>query len=187
MPEEQTPARGFFSAAEFEELERNNLIAALEIAGWQVGGTGGAAEQLGMTAGKLRSRMKALDIRRPEPESLYVRVGGSRGIATFARDLFGRAVGHPVLGRFWEGRSTYGVLREEKLLVAFLSAVAGGPAHYVGRDMKPAHEHLHISKADWEIFETLLSQTLDALLVPDRERFEIIAFADSLRDEIVAT
>jgi hypothetical protein len=31
----------------------------------------------------------------------------------------------------------------------------------------------------------LLSQTLEVLLVPETERFEIIAFADSLRDEIV--
>jgi DNA-binding NtrC family response regulator/truncated hemoglobin YjbI len=185
MHEEQTPARGFLSASEFEELERNNLIAALEVASWQVGGAAGAAAKLGLTVGKLRSRMKALGIRRPELDSLYVRLGGNRGIATFARDLFGRAIGHPVLGRFWEGRSTYGVLREEKLLVAFLSAVAGGPAHYVGRDMKLAHQHLHISQVDWKIFEALLSQTLEALLVPETERFEIIAFADSLRDEIV--
>ncbi len=185
MHEEQIPARGFFSASEFEELERNNLIAALEIAGWHVGGAEGAAERLGVTAGKLRSRMKALGVHRPEPDSLYVRLGGSRGIATFTRDLFGRAVGHPVLGRFWEGRSTYGVLREEKLLVAYLSAVAGGPAHYVGRDMKAAHQHLHISTTDWKIFEALLSQTLEALLVPDTERGEIIAFAESLRGDII--
>ena len=99
--------------------------------------------------------------------------------------MFGRAVAHPVLGRFWKGRSTYGVLREEKLLVAYLSAAAGGPAHYVGRDMKLAHQHLNISRDDWEIFETILSTTLEALSVPDTERHDVIAFAESLRDEIV--
>jgi hemoglobin len=99
--------------------------------------------------------------------------------------LFGRAIAHPVLGRFWKGRSTYGVLREEKLLVAYLSAAAGGPAHYVGRDMKAAHQHLDISRADWEILETLLSTTFAALSVPETERREVIAFIESLRDEIV--
>ena len=166
LAEEHTPARGFFRVSEFEELERNNLVAALEIAGWHVAGTEGAAERLGLTVAKLRSRMKALDIRRPEPDSLYVRLGGSRGIATIARDLFGRAVAHPVLGRFWKGRSTYGVLREEKLLVAYVSAAAGGPAHYVGRDMKAAHQHLDISRADWEILETLLSDNVCGALGP---------------------
>jgi DNA-binding NtrC family response regulator len=185
LAEEHTPARGFFRAAEFEELERNNLIAALEIAGWHVAGREAAAERLGLTVAKLRARMKALAIRRPEPDSLYVRLGGSRGIATIARDLFGRAVAHPVLGRFWKGRSTYGVLREEKLLVAYVSAAAGGPAHYVGRDMKAAHQHLDISPADWEILETLWSTTSAALSVPETERREVLAFIESLRDEIV--
>jgi DNA-binding NtrC family response regulator len=185
LAEEQTPARGFFTASELEELERNNLVAALEIAGWHVAGPEGAAERLGLTVTKLRSRMKALAISRPTPDSLYVRLGGSRGIATIARDLFGRAIAHPVLGRFWKGRSTYGVLREEKLLVAYLSAAAGGPAHYVGRDMKAAHQHLDISRADWEILETLWSTTSAALSVPDTERREVMAFIESLRDEIV--
>jgi truncated hemoglobin YjbI len=185
LAEEHTPARGFFRASEFEGLERNNLIAALEIAGWHVAGREGAAERLGLTVAKLRSRMKALDIRRPESDSLYVRLGGSRGIATIARDLFGRAVAHPVLGRFWKGRSTYGVLREEKLLVAYISAAAGGPARYVGRDMQAAHQHLDISTADWEILETLWSTTSAVLSVPDTERREVLAFIESLRDEIV--
>jgi DNA-binding NtrC family response regulator/truncated hemoglobin YjbI len=185
LAEEHTPARGFFRAAEFEELERNNLVAALEIAGWHVAGREGAAAQLGLTGAKLRSRMRALAISRPKPDSLYVRLGGSRGIATIVRDLFGRAVAHPVLGRFWKGRSTYGVLREEKLLVAYLSAAAGGPAHYVGRDMKAAHQHLDISREDWELLETLLSTTFAALSVPETEQREVIAFIESLRDEIV--
>ena len=187
LAEEQTPARGFFTVSEFAELERNNLVAALEMAGWHVAGREGAAERLGLTVAKLRARMKALDIRRPASDSLYVRLGGSRGIATIARDLFGRAVAHPVLGRFWKGRSTYGVLREEKLLVAYLSAAAGGPAHYVGRDMQSAHQHLDISRTDWEILEILLSTTFAALAVRETERREVTAFVESLRDEIVKT
>ena len=155
------------------------------MAGWHVAGREGAAEGLGLTVAKLRARMKALDIIRPESDSLYVRLGGSRGIATIVRDLFGRAVAHPVLGRFWKGRSTYGVLREEKLLVAYLSAAAGGPAHYVGRDMTTAHQHLDISRADWEILETLLSITLAALSVPETEQHDVIVFVKSLQNEIV--
>ncbi len=185
LPEEQTPARGFFSAAEFEELERNNLIAALEAAAWRIAGTSGAATALGLTPSRLRSRMKALQIGRPETACLYVRLGGHRGIATFARDLFGRANAHPELGRFWRDRSTYGVLREEKLLVAYLSSVAGGPARYVGRDMKASHQHLGITAGDWDIFRDILKTTLEALSVPETERSEVAAFAESLRDDII--
>jgi transcriptional regulator with GAF, ATPase, and Fis domain len=185
LPLEQTPARGFFSAKEFEEFERNNLVAALESTGWQIAGPMGAASALGMGASRLRSRMKALEIARPEPDSLYARLGGNRGIATFVRELFGRAVAHPVLGRFWKGRSTYGVLREEKLLVAYLSAVTGGPANYVGRDMVSAHAHLSIQPDDWAIFEDILETTLEALSVPEKERNEVVSFAESLKGQVV--
>jgi formate hydrogenlyase transcriptional activator len=47
------------------QLERDNMIAALERAGWRVGGAGGAAELLDMSPSTLKSRMKALAIRRP--------------------------------------------------------------------------------------------------------------------------
>jgi predicted transcriptional regulator len=51
--------------------------------------------------------------------------------------------------------------------------------------MKAAHQHLDISRADWEILETLWSTTSAALSVPDTERREVMAFIESLRDEIV--
>jgi truncated hemoglobin YjbI len=185
MPEAGTPARGFLTAAEFELVERNNLVGAMEAAGWRVSGADGAAAQLGIQPRRLRARLNALGVQKPDPASLYVRLGGSRGIATFARDLFGRAVAHPTLGRFWIGRSTYGVLREERLLVAYLSSAAGGPMRYVGREMKEVHRGLGITPNDWEVFRAILKDTLEALRIPDRERRELVDFAENLRADIV--
>ena len=185
LPDAGTPARGFLTATEFEFVERNNLVGAMEGAGWRVSGVDGAAAQLGMPASRLRARLKALGVRKPDPTSLYVRVGGGRGIATFARELFGRAIAHPTLGRFWKGRSTYGMLREERLLVAYLSSVAGGPTRYAGREMKEAHRGLGITATDWEVFRAILGDTLDALRVPDRERRDIVDIAENLRGDVV--
>ncbi|PYT03822.1 MAG: hypothetical protein DMF60_17165 [Acidobacteria bacterium] len=185
QPQARTSARGFLTAKEFERSERNNLVAAMETSGWRLAGADGAAAQLGMTVSKLRSRLKALNIKKPEPASLYMRLGASRGIETFARDLFGRAIGHPQLGRFWKGRSTYGVMREEQLLVAYLSSAAGGPAEYAGRDMKKAHHDLRITASDWEAFNAILNETLVALRVPETERREVAAFTESLKLDIV--
>ncbi len=50
---------------EFEELERANLIRALESTNWRVAGENGAARLLGMKQSTLASRMKALGIVRP--------------------------------------------------------------------------------------------------------------------------
>lgn len=50
---------------EIEELERQNLIRALEATGWRVSGENGAARLLGINSSTLSSRMKALGIKRP--------------------------------------------------------------------------------------------------------------------------
>jgi transcriptional regulator with GAF, ATPase, and Fis domain len=52
------------TARQLEELERGNLIAALETCEWKVAGESGAAQLLGMKPTTLSSRMKALAIER---------------------------------------------------------------------------------------------------------------------------
>jgi transcriptional regulator with GAF, ATPase, and Fis domain len=52
-------------AKEMQELERANLIRALEKCVWKVSGEGGAAALLGLKPSTLNSRMKALKIKRP--------------------------------------------------------------------------------------------------------------------------
>ena len=180
------PAQGFFTALEFEQLERQNLIGVLEAAHWKISGEGGAASLLGLKPSTLSSRLKVLNIQQPEPTSLYSRLGCHKAIATFAHDLFGRVLADPLLSRFWAHRSTIGILREEQLLIAYLSSVGGGPAKYSGRDMKSAHRHLGITPADWDAFRGHLSATLNSLPVAPRERQEIISFAEGLRSEIVS-
>ncbi|MCA9422904.1 MAG: sigma 54-interacting transcriptional regulator, partial [Nitrospira sp.] len=49
---------------EIQDLERQNILLALEQSGWKVSGEKGAARLLGMNASTLASRMKALGINR---------------------------------------------------------------------------------------------------------------------------
>ena len=53
------------SAKELEELERANILRALETTKWKVSGEQGAASLLGINASTLSSRMKALKIQKP--------------------------------------------------------------------------------------------------------------------------
>jgi len=55
------------TSGELRELERNNLVRALEAADWKISGPDGAAERLGVNPNTLGSRMKSLGIRRPGP------------------------------------------------------------------------------------------------------------------------
>ncbi|HVO93659.1 MAG TPA: sigma 54-interacting transcriptional regulator [Terriglobales bacterium] len=52
------------TAKEIEELERRNIIAALEAAEWKIAGENGAAQLLGVRPTTLSSRLKALGIER---------------------------------------------------------------------------------------------------------------------------
>jgi PAS domain S-box-containing protein len=52
------------TAKQLEELERANIVAALEVSEWKVAGENGAAQLLGIRPTTLSSRMKALGIAR---------------------------------------------------------------------------------------------------------------------------
>jgi len=54
----------FVTDTEFRLLEKANIVAALQCAGWRIWGADGAAELLGLNPSTLKYRMKQLDIRK---------------------------------------------------------------------------------------------------------------------------
>jgi len=117
--------------------------------------------------------------------TLYTRLGGYDAIAAVADDLLPRLVSDAQLGRFWAHRGADGVRREKQLLVNFLSASAGGPVYYTGRDMVATHKGMKISDSDWQRFLGHLRATLDKFRVPEPERREVLAFVESTKTDIV--
>jgi transcriptional regulator with GAF, ATPase, and Fis domain len=51
---------------ELQQLERENILRALESTSWRVAGKDGAAALLGMNPSTLNSRIRALGIARPK-------------------------------------------------------------------------------------------------------------------------
>jgi len=64
-PVSAAPAQAYLTEAEMREQQRNNLLAALEAAGWRISGKGGAAQLLGIKPTTLSDRMRSLGIERP--------------------------------------------------------------------------------------------------------------------------
>jgi transcriptional regulator with GAF, ATPase, and Fis domain len=70
-PPSSTPHPGpqtgleFFTEAEMQRRERENLVAVLEKAGWKIKGPDGAAELIGLKPTTLLSRMKKMGLTRP--------------------------------------------------------------------------------------------------------------------------
>jgi transcriptional regulator with GAF, ATPase, and Fis domain len=65
-PAPADPTTRILSVLELEDLERANILRALEASGWKVAGEQGAGALLGMNPSTLNSRMRALGIRRPQ-------------------------------------------------------------------------------------------------------------------------
>jgi hemoglobin len=122
----------------------------------------------------------------PSKDSLYSRLGSYDAIAAVVDDLLPRLREDPLLRRFWTSpRSTDTSNRERQLAVDFLTAAAGGPTLYLGRDMKTSHKGMGISKSDYSAFERHLVATLAKFKVPERECNEVLAFIASLESDIV--
>jgi len=118
-------------------------------------------------------------------KSLYERLGGYDAISAVANDLLPRLQSDSDLGRFWDHRGEDGVAREKQFLIDFLCSSAGGPVLYTGRDMELSHKGMGIAESDWSAFLEHLNATLDSFNVPQRESFEVVAFIQSTKPDIV--
>ena len=118
-------------------------------------------------------------------QTLYQRLGGYDAIAAVCDDLLDRLQGDAQLGRFWQNRGSDGIAREKQLLIDFLSASAGGPMVYTGRDTKLSHTGMGVSAGDWDVFIGHLEATLDKFALPAAERADVLGFVDSTRADIV--
>ena len=96
-----------------------------------------------------------------------------------------RLFADPQLGVYWKGKGVDGKQRDIQLIITYMVAAAGGPAHYGGRDMKLSHTGLGITEGEWEIFMRLSAATLERLAVPERETQDVLSFFTSLKGDIV--
>jgi len=118
-------------------------------------------------------------------DTLYSRLGGYDGIATFATNLIGQAQQDDVLGRFWKNRGADRDARDLQSLINYLVKQTGGQMYYTGRDMALAHEGMGISEADWTRFLEIVGSVAGDLGVGPTEGGEVMAFLDSLKADIV--
>jgi len=118
-------------------------------------------------------------------KSLYERLGGYEAICAATDDVLGRLMNDPQLKDYWKGASNDNKRRARQLLVDFMVESAGGPAFYIGRDMKTSHVGMQISGSDWDVFMRHATATLDHFDVPAKEKEEVLAFFSSLKGDIV--
>ena len=118
-------------------------------------------------------------------ESLYHRLGGYDAIAAAVDNLLPRLTSDPQIGIYWRGKCLDSMKRDRQFLIDFTCAATGGPAIYLGRDMKTSHAGLGITQSDWDVLVRHMTGTLDDLGVRDPEKSEFLALVETTRGDIV--
>jgi len=121
-----------------------------------------------------------------QEESLYDQLGGSAAIDAAVDIFYRRVLSDAYIKVFFEGTDMVKQAVKQK---AFLTMVLGGPNQYTGMDMREGHKHLvekmGLNNSHFEHVLAHLRSTLAELGVGEKKVAEIIAIADSVRDDVL--
>ena len=118
-------------------------------------------------------------------QTLYQRLGGYDAVAAATDDALPRLLHDPQIKAYFDHLSQDSLRKLRQNFVDFLVSAAGGPAYYIGRDMRTTHAGMGITDEQWHAFVTDLGATLGHLNVPERESREFLAFLETTKPEIV--
>lgn len=165
----------------------------------ELSGTGGAEGQKGSSGSG--SGGAGPGAQTTQRAALYTRLGGEVGISNIVNDILPRLLQDPRVnwdrkgvkrgGLFHRGPSVtwnptpQNVAVMKQHFVEFLALATGGPAHYTGKDIKPAHAGMQVSNPEFDAAVGDIKASLDRLKVPDSEQKEFLAIIESTRPEIV--
>ena len=120
--------------------------------------------------------------------TLYERLGGAYPIAAVVDDFIERLLVNDTLNAnpaIREARARVPSAGLKFHVTTLVCQATGGPCQYVGRTMKDAHAHLHITEKEWQAMVADFHRTLDKFRVPRGEQDELFAIVESTKPDIV--
>lgn len=118
-------------------------------------------------------------------DSLYRRIGGYDVLAAVVDCFLSRLLGDSAFRRFVGGMNHERQQRNRQLTLDFLVHATGGPALYLGQDMRTAHRGLAITSSEWDLAADHFRVAMEDMQLPAREAGELLAVFDSSREDIV--
>lgn len=117
--------------------------------------------------------------------TLYQRLGGYDGVASYVGLVFPRVAKHPELAHMFRGHGKDSQQRQFQFVVELICQKTGGPCVYVGRPMPPVHDGLGITDAHWSTFMKIISDGMNEKQYPPDVRDDFLAVWRSFRDGVV--
>jgi hemoglobin len=121
--------------------------------------------------------------RKPEPTTIYDRIGGHEALEVVVEDFYVRVLADNQLSGFFTGTN---MNRLKGKQVEFFAAALGGPEAYTGAPMKQVHQGRGITMYHFNLVAGHLSDALIAAGVPARTVTEIIGAIAPLAPEIAS-
>ena len=116
--------------------------------------------------------------------TLYEQLGGAAAIAATVDQFYERVLADTALQPFF---ATTNMRWLRKRNTQFFTQALGGPAEYAGKGMKDAHARLPIRMEHFNLVAGHLTDTLEALGVPQTLISRVIAAVAPLSEQIVTT
>jgi hemoglobin len=119
---------------------------------------------------------------------LWSRLGGEPAVKVVVHDFVALATSDPQVDFTRGGKYVLdapAVANLEKRLVELISAVSGGPLSYEGQALRPAHQGMAITDAQFDALARDLGTVLRKYNVPRKEADELLAIVASTRKDVV--
>ena len=122
----------------------------------------------------------------PKPsQTLYQRLGGYDGIASYIALVFPRVAQHPELAHMFRGHGKDSQQRQFQLVVELICHKTGGPCAYIGRPMRLVHDGLRITEANWSTFMKIITDGMNEKKYPVDVRDDFLMIWRSFHDDLV--
>jgi hemoglobin len=137
-----------------------------------------------------------------DKKTLYQRLGGADGVSAIVDDFVTRMLADPRVNfrRTGVERGGLSIHHNQSMtwtgspdqikilkvhLAQFIAVATGGPAQYAGKDMRTAHQNMHITNPEFDAAVGDLKVTLDKLQIANQEQKEFLAVIETTREQIV--
>lgn len=100
-------------------------------------------------------------------QTLYETVGGLPTLQRVHKIFYDKVYAHPWLGKFFEGFDQK-VIEDKQ--TSFMAEKMGGPAEYMGKEIRLVHEAMYIDRELFDLRHALLDESIREAGVDDASR-----------------
>jgi len=148
-----------------------------------------AADNTGTTNTTTSTNATSKTTATAKPKSLYVRLGGKKGITAVVNDFVSRLNTDTRVSTFFAATTAdpTRLTTFKQHLVEQLCQASGGPCKYTGKDMKSAHAGMNITTENFNAVVEDLTAALDKYKVGSNEKNQLLGVLSPMKADIAGS